>query len=371
VRRRPVVALLWWVLAAGALEAQSLPKPDKIVLVFFENKDYEDVVMTGLGQGQGFAGGPAPAAVAPVYPTSCGSPPAGAKFPAPYITWLAMNGASLTTFAFHHPSQPNYIEFFFGTNRLSGINDSCDGTSTIVDDCCFTAPTTTRSIIDSLGSSFAGYAEKWTPQVPINCCDGCDPWTPQCGCPAEVSDDFARRHCPWLVAPNGLQHARSFDDFPTTPAGFAALPPFTMVTPDLVNDMHSLPDGVQMPACVSQTPYLTWAGDYWLNTKLSAYAQWALANNSLLVITFDENDDAGVEGYDEGAGLRPPNNHIATILYGAGVQPGSNGGNTVYNHYDLQKTLLQMLGKKPVGNAVRASTITGIWKTARAARRKN
>lgn len=356
---RFLLAWVWCVFTTSALDAQSLPKPDKIVLVFFENKDYEDVIMPGFGKERKFAGGPAPAPVAPVYPTSCSSQPAGATFPAPYMTWLAMNGASLTTFAFHHPSQPNYIEFFFGTNQLAGIGNSCWNTNVIVDDCCFTAPTTTPSIINNLGSSFAGYAEDWTPDIPINCCDGGDQ-----GCPPEVSRDYARRHCPWLVAPNGLKYARSFDDFPTTPAGFAELPAFSMITPDLVNDMHSLPDNVDLPSCVNEIPYLTWAGDYWLNTRLSAYAQWAMANNSLLIITFDENEDASSEGYDAGAGFEPPVNHIATIFYGASVQPGSNGGTTTYNHYDLQKTIMQMLGKAPVGKAVNAKTITGIWKPA-------
>ena len=32
-------------------------------------------------------------------------------------------------------------------------------------------------------------------------------------------------------------------------------------------------------------------GDAWLNNNLSAYATWAKANNSLLVVTWDEDDN--------------------------------------------------------------------------------
>src|SRR6187455_2019690 len=41
---------------------------------------------------------------------------------APYLNWLAFNGAYCTgMYAFTHPSQPNYFEFFAGSNQ--GIQD--------------------------------------------------------------------------------------------------------------------------------------------------------------------------------------------------------------------------------------------------------
>jgi phosphatidylinositol-3-phosphatase len=39
------------------------------------------------------------------------------------------------------------------------------------------------------------------------------------------------------------------------------------------------------------------------------YAEWAKAHNSLLIVTFDEDDDYA-------------SNHIATIIFGAYVRPG-------------------------------------------------
>jgi hypothetical protein len=50
-------------------------------------------------------------------------------------------------------------------------------------------------------------------------------------------------------------------------------------------------------------------GDTWLKDHLAHYAEWAKAHNSLLIVTFNEDDDyAG--------------NHIATIIFGAHVRPG-------------------------------------------------
>jgi hypothetical protein len=71
------------------------------------------------------------------------------------------------------------------------------------------------------------------------------------------------------------------------------------------------------------------AGDSWLQQNLDGYDQWAKSHNSLLIVTFDENDDKG--GY---RGLTDPSvspdhdksrhdlqNRIATIFAGAHVKP--------------------------------------------------
>ena len=65
-------------------------------------------------------------------------------------------------------------------------------------------------------------------------------------------------------------------------------------------------------------------GDTWLSMKLGAYAAWAKTNNSLLVVTFDE--DNSLEG-----------NHIATIFSGANVKNVQDG--TLYNHHNLLRTI--------------------------------
>ena len=313
MRNTAAIALL--LLVASTAAAADLPKPQKIVIVFEENKSYEDVVKSGN---------------------------------APYITSLAAAGASINIAAFHHPSQPNYIEFFYGTNTLT----LASGSYTVIDDSCFAAPATsaTVSILNQLQSNFRGYAEGWSAGTPVSTCT----------IPPPIY--FARKHCPWLVAANGLNYAGSFKDFAATP--FAKLPPLSMVIPNLIHDMHSLP-GIQrfnIEGSGHQIPELVENGDDWLKNNLSAYAQWAMNNNSLLIITWDENSRGSQEGHDNGKGFRPPDNHIPTIFYGPMVIPGSNGGSTIYTHYDLQLTVMRLLGLNGVGGGAKANEIAGIWK---------
>ena len=72
--------------------------------------------------------------------------------------------------------------------------------------------------------------------------------------------------------------------------------------------------------------------DTWLNNNLSAYATWAKSNNSLLIVTWDEDD------YTE-------NNQIPTIVVGQPVKAGQYS--ETINHYNLLATLEQMYGLSP------------------------
>jgi hypothetical protein len=118
-----------------------------------------------------------------------------------------------------------------------------------------------------------------------------------------------------------------FSSFPAS-SDYASLPTVAFVIPNLDNDMH---DG-----SVAQ-------GDAWLNNNLSAYATWAKANNSLLVVTWDEDDNG-------------ENNQIPTIFYGANVKTGAYG--ELVTHYNVLSTLEQMYGLNTTGNA---AAITDIW----------
>lgn len=95
--------------------------------------------------------------------------------------------------------------------------------------------------------------------------------------------------------------------------------------PNLADDMH---DGT-----IAQ-------GDDWLRSHIDAYAHWAVANNSLLVITFDEDDSSAA-------------NRVPTILLGAHIATGVNS--TPSTHYDLLHTLLQASGLPAPNNAANAS----------------
>jgi hypothetical protein len=88
------------------------------------------------------------------------------------------------------------------------------------------------------------------------------------------------------------------------------------------------------------------AGDAWLNRQLTAYANWASANNSLLIVTWDEDDGS-------------PRNQIPTVIYGAHVQPGTYSEKI--SHYNVLSTLEQMYGLPKTGNAAIAPAIASIW----------
>ena len=192
---------------------------------------------------------------------------------APYIESLVDGGELLTNYhALSHPSLPNYFAMYAGSTFRAGDGHYNEPDPTLA------------TILQGAGTSFVGYAQ--------------------------VSD-LDPDHTPWLDFPEGRSVQAPMTTFPTTPAGFSALPTVSFVIPDDLNDMHS--------ASVSR-------GDTWLQDHLNSYAQWAKANNSLIILTWDEN--AGAAG-----------DHVATILYGAHIAPGSTNG-THYNHYDLLSTLL-------------------------------
>lgn len=73
-------------------------------------------------------------------------------------------------------------------------------------------------------------------------------------------------------------------------------------------------------------------GDAWLQANLAAYAQWALTNNSLLVVVWDESDDDATQ----------KTNQVPAILYGANVVPGNYS--TAYNDYNLLSTITGAFG---------------------------
>ncbi|MET8146445.1 alkaline phosphatase family protein [Sphaerisporangium sp. NPDC005288] len=229
---------------------------------------------------------------------------------APYINSLATGGANLTQFyAETHPSQPNYYAMFSG------------GTQGITGDACvtigFSSAANLGSELIAAGKTWASYNEGLPSQGSTAC--------------TSSGGKYAQKHNPWFGFKNvPTSTARTMAQFPTD---FTTLPKVSFVVPNLCNDMHD---------CSVST------GDGWLKSKLGAYATWAKSNNSLLVVTFDEDN-------------RLAGNRVATVVYGQPVIPGSKPS-TTYNHYNLLRTLEDMAGLTThAGNAASASAITGIW----------
>ncbi|MGW5058037.1 alkaline phosphatase family protein [Streptomyces sp. NPDC004096] len=227
---------------------------------------------------------------------------------APYINSLKSGGANLTqSYAQTHPSQPNYFALFSGS------------TQGITDDSCYTPGfSSARNLASELiaaGRTWASYNETLPSQGSTTCNSG----------------KYARKHNPWFGFSNvPTSTAKTFAQFPTD---YSTLPHVSFVVPNLCSDMHD--------CSVS-------SGDTWLKNNLGAYATWAKTHNSLLVVTFDEDN-------------RLSGNRIATVLYGQPVTAGSSSA-TTYNHYDLLRTLEDSQGLSThAGNAASAKDITGIW----------
>ena len=226
----------------------------------------------------------------------------------PFINALAANGANMAqSFAEAHPSEPNYLALFAGST-FGLTKDACpvNGGNT---------PNLASELL-AAGDTFIGYAEG----------------LPAVGSTACSAGKYARKHVPWANFSN-VPPANSlpFSAFPM--GNYANLPTVSFVIPNNDDNMH---DG-----SVAQ-------GDAWLSQQLSGYANWAVANNSLLIVTWDE-DDGG------------PRNQIPTVIYGAHVQPGTY--NEPISHYSVLSTLEQMYGLPKTGNAANAAPIATIWGT--------
>ncbi|WP_354140419.1 alkaline phosphatase family protein, partial [Bradyrhizobium sp. LB11.1] len=217
---------------------------------------------------------------------------------APYINSLMAGGASLTNMtAEAHPSQPDYFALYAG---------STFGTT---DDNSYSLPDPTLyTVLKNGGYSFTGYVDE-----------------------GGIGSDF--NHDPWVSFPEGRTVQTDFTSFPALFANgnYSSLPTVSYVIPSVSNDMHN--------GTIAQ-------GDTWLQQNLSAYAQWAVNNNSLLVVTWDENDDSTSEAAA---------NQVPTLLYGANVVPGNYS--TAYNHYNLLSTITASLGLTAPNNAATAAPI--------------
>jgi len=223
-----------------------------------------------------------------------------------YIDSLARKGAVFTaSYAVGHPSEPNYLALFSGSTH--GItSDQC--------------PTSLHSPnlasdLAAAGFSFAGYSEG----------------LPAAGSLACQAGEYARKHVPWTDFSNIPATANQpFTRFAA--GGYARLPTVSFVIPNLCHDMHS---------CSVAT------GNAWLRAHLRGYVSWAMTHDSLLIVTWDEDDGSH-------------SNHIATIFVGPQVRPGKY--RIPINHYNVLRTIEQAYGLPYRGQAATHYPITSVWR---------
>ena len=225
-----------------------------------------------------------------------------------YIHALAMRGALFTqSYGVTHPSQPNYLALFSGITH--GItNNACPNS--------FDTDNLATRLLDK-GLTFASFAES----------------LPEMGDVACISGAYHRKHNPvsnWQGTRVAPELNKRFADFPQD---FSRLPTVSFVIPDQDNDMH---DGSFE------------AADNWLKTRIAPYADWAMEHNSLLILTWDEDNYQA-------------DNHIVTILVGPMVKAGKSSQRI--NHYGVLRTLLDFYGLPALGASHDVEAITGVWRS--------
>lgn len=260
---------------ASAHASFRLPRFDHIVVVIEENHSYSEIL--------------------------------GPDSPAAFIRQLAANGASFTqSFAVMHPSEPNYLALFCGSTHGMRSDAVPPGVP-------FSSPNL-ASELAAQGLTFAGYSQS----LPYAGFAG------RSHSQVRGRNEYKRKHNPWVdwqsphpgrarISP--LRNLPFAHCFPTAPGDdFSLLPTVAFVIPDERYDMH---DGTVA------------AGDRWLRRNLGAYARWARTHNSLLIITWDED-----EGTDR--------NRIPTIFYGDHVRPGRY--HERIDHYRVLRTIEDIYG---------------------------
>jgi len=224
---------------------------------------------------------------------------------APFINKLASHGAVFTrSFGLTHPSQPNYLGIFSGSTQGITTND-CP-----VD---FSGPSLGGELIGA-GKTFIGYSEK-LPEAGSSVC--------------AASGGYVRKHNPWAdFADVPGEDNRPMSDFP---ARFGQLPSVSFVVPTSAHNMHN--------GSIA-------AGDKWLSGHLGAYATWAKKHNSLLIVTWDEDDRSG-------------NNRIPTIFFGAHVRVGKYSQRI--NHFNVLRVIEESSGVGLLGKSALAGRVKGVW----------
>ena len=261
-----------------AVITPAIPSYDHVVIVILENKSYENIIDSTA---------------------------------APYIKSLANTYASFTqSFAIEHPSQPNYLDLYSGSNQ--GITTDDYLTTR------FTTANLGKQLIGA-GKTFITFSED----------------LPNAGYDGKIYNRYARKHNPaanWVGTDSNQISANTNQPSTAFPTDFTQLPTVSFVIPNLDNDMH---DG-----SISK-------GDTWVKNNLDLYVTWAQTHNSLFILTFDEDDNSD-------------NNHIATIFAGQHIKPGPY--TSIINHYTVLRTIEDMYSLRYAGHAYEATSITYCWK---------
>jgi phosphatidylinositol-3-phosphatase len=213
---------------------------------------------------------------------------------APTFQHLASTYAQASAdYAVAHPSLPNYLALVSGSTH--GVTSDCTD--------CPQSGETIGSQLSAKHLPWAAYSE---------------------GYPS--SSRFAKKHVPFLYFPGAASRVLPLQRFRPR-----KLPSFSLVVPDLCNDMHD---------CSIAT------GDHWLHNFI---APLLTVKDTAIFVVFDEGtSNAGGGG------------HVALIVAGTAVRRHSVF-KAATSHYGLLHTIESALGLPLLGHARSATPLTGIW----------
>ncbi|MDH6706562.1 hypothetical protein P3T27_003289 [Kitasatospora sp. MAA19] len=228
---------------------------------------------------------------------------------APYINSLAQTGASFSdAHGEWHPSLPNYYALLSGSTH--GLTNSTPPPPGSIN-----GDNLPNELIQH-GLGFADYSDEATPAAWLRFADL--PGTATAPNPVDK----------WLTCPSPT--AGQACGFPTA-ADYATLPAVTFAHG---NEHESMHDGSIL------------SGDTWVKNVFGGYAEWAKTHNSLLIVTWDEDNFTSA-------------NHMPTVFYGANVHPGSYS--EAINHYSMLRTIEDMYDLPYLGNEADAAPILDVW----------
>jgi hypothetical protein len=243
---------------------------------------------------------------------------------APYINSLAGQCGLATNYHnVSHPSLPNYIAGTSGLtlSALKPFHSDCNPSRKC---------STSAASIFTQGETWKAYEES----MPSNCA-------------MSNSGEYAVRHNPppyytalTTCAANDVPYTRLATDLANH-----ALPAFSFITPNLIDDMH---DGTVAD------------GDTWLANNLPTIfnsAQYT-SGTTAVIVTWDEGE--GGSSNDCASNTTDVGCHVATLVVSPSTVPGTTSS-TLFNHYSLLGTTEQLLGLPALGNAASFPTMTSAF----------
>ncbi len=220
----------------------------------------------------------------------------------PYITSLGNAGARASNYyALTHPSLPNYLDLYGGSNY--GITTDCSPSPTS----CHVTARNLADNLDAAGLTWKGYFES----MPSTC-------------GTVNSGEYAVRHNPFVyfddIRKNSARcaaHVVPYTQLAGDLASNATTPNFVWISPNVCNDMHD---------CSVAT------GDTWLKNNVPPILGSAACSvdSCLVIVTWDE--DNGSLG-----------NHVLTLFAGPAARAGVVSS-TRHDHFGLLRTIEWIFG---------------------------